>query len=110
MGVRRAGLLVSDREMHPGQLHRDAPIGALGEGTREVQRDVLPAPQRTLSACDRCRAGMSTSPLLTKLRCAECRQITLTQLYDLGFKASLVAIGGLIGWFAARPTKGHDKA
>ena len=104
MGVRRAGLLVSDRGVHQDPLSGHAPIEALGEGLRAVQREVPPGPLRNLSGCDLCRAEMSTSVLLSKLRCAECRQITLAPLYDLVFKASLVAIGGIVGWAVTRTT------
>ena len=132
MGVRRAGLLVSDCRVQGSPLVGSDPIAALGEGTRVVQREVLPGaagldpssyavphaaipndeeianvqaslhPQRKKSACDLCREGMSTSALLNRLRCADCRQITLQKLGNIGFKASLVAIGTLIGWFLTR--------
>ena len=135
MGVRRAGLLVSGGRVQGSPLVGTDPIAALGEGARVVQREVLPgtsglnpspsaAPHAATSnrddisnvraslnslgkksACDRCREGMSTSPLLNRLRCADCRQITLQQLADLAFKAALIAIGGLIGWYVASPAK-----
>ena len=52
---------------------------------------------------------MSTNALLNRLRCADCRQITLQQLGNFAFKASLIAIGGLIGWYVARPAKEQQK-
>ncbi len=48
--------------------------------------------------CDSCRARMCTDGLLSKVRCAECRQIKLAQLREFAAKASLLALGGFFVW------------
>jgi hypothetical protein len=48
--------------------------------------------------CDKCREQMCTDNLLSNLRCAECRQIKFEQSYEFALKASLFALGGMLGW------------
>jgi hypothetical protein len=48
--------------------------------------------------CDICRARMCTDGLLSKLRCAECRQIKFAQFRAAAATASLIALGGFFVW------------
>jgi hypothetical protein len=41
---------------------------------------------------------MCTDGLLTKVRCAECRQIKFAQFREFATKASLIALGGFFVW------------
>ncbi|MGC2195151.1 MAG: hypothetical protein WA628_10790 [Terriglobales bacterium] len=59
----------------------------LGEGTWAVQRGTLPG--KGFVNCEICRAEMSTDGLLAKLRCAECRQLSLDRAYDGALKLGL---------------------
>ena len=52
--------------------------------------------------CYSCRPLMYTEGVLSKLRCARCRQIKLAQFWDLALPASLMALGGLFVWFLFR--------
>ena len=52
--------------------------------------------------CETCREQMCTDSLLTKLRCAECRQIKFEQISKAVFHASLVVLGGIFGWLLTR--------
>jgi len=49
--------------------------------------------------CDICRARMCTDGVLSKLRCAECRQIKFAQLREITEKASLIALAGFFAWY-----------
>jgi hypothetical protein len=42
---------------------------------------------------------MCTDGVLSKLRCAECRQIKFAQLREIAEKASLIALGGFFAWY-----------
>lgn len=47
--------------------------------------------------CDQCRAEMSTDGLLSKLRCAECRQIRFDQFCDVALKTGMaISVGYLV--------------
>lgn len=48
--------------------------------------------------CDRCRSQMCTDDLLSKLRCAECRQFEFDRLFEVALRASPLALGGLFAW------------
>jgi hypothetical protein len=41
---------------------------------------------------------MCTDDLLSKLRCAECRQFEFDRLFEVALRASLLALGGLFAW------------
>jgi hypothetical protein len=47
--------------------------------------------------CFQCRAEMSTDAVLSRLRCAECRQIRFERFCDVAFKTALVfSVGWLV--------------
>jgi len=52
--------------------------------------------------CDSCRAQMSTETLLSKLRCAECRQISHDHFIDVGINTALIAMAGVLAWICWR--------
>jgi prophage antirepressor-like protein len=49
--------------------------------------------------CHACRAEMCTEGLLSKLRCAECRQIKFEQICDATLKVALITLSGVFVWF-----------
>ena len=51
--------------------------------------------------CEECRRHMCTDHLLSKLRCAECRQIKIERFYRLAAEATLVAVFAIFGWLLA---------
>jgi 3'-phosphoadenosine 5'-phosphosulfate (PAPS) 3'-phosphatase len=54
---------------------------------------------------------MCTDRLLSKLRCAECRQIKVAQFSDVAAKASLIALGSFFIWYLfPRSTERDDQA
>ena len=54
---------------------------------------------------------MCTDGVLSKLRCAECRQIKFAQLREIAEKASLIALGSFLGWYVFfRVAKREDPA
>ncbi len=53
--------------------------------------------------CRECRAEMCTDELLSKLRCAECRQINLEHVCNVLLKAGLIlSVGCLVVSLIAR--------
>lgn len=69
--------------------------------------------------CSRCRAQMCTDDLLSKLRCAECRQVEFDRIFELCVRTSLLALGVTFVWLlvshrtspesdqVVRETRGH---
>jgi hypothetical protein len=56
--------------------------------------------------CEQCRAEMSTEGLLSRLRCAECRQIRFDRFCKVALKVGLVlSIGCLLGNLLARRSR-----
>jgi hypothetical protein len=55
--------------------------------------------------CHACRAKMCTEGLLSKLRCAECRQIRLDQFCDATLKVALFTLSGVFAWFLVSSSK-----
>jgi hypothetical protein len=53
---------------------------------------------------------MCTDGLLSKLRCAECRQMKSDQFRDVAAKASLIALGGFFVWYFLLRTEREDLA
>jgi len=51
-------------------------------------------PKRIFVNCEICRSKMSTDGLLTKLRCAECRQLGCDRMCDVILKISCAACFG----------------
>ena len=60
--------------------------------------------------CNSCRARMCTDGVLSKLRCAECRQIEFERFYDVAAKLSLIALGGVLAWYFLRGLHTEEKA
>jgi len=58
--------------------------------------------------CETCRARMCTDGLLSKVRCAECRQIKFAQFREIVEKASLIALGGFLAWSIFRLAARED--
>jgi hypothetical protein len=58
--------------------------------------------------CRACRAEMCTEGLLSKLRCAECRQIRFEQFRDATLKAGVITLSGVFVWFlVSRSDEAH---
>jgi hypothetical protein len=55
--------------------------------------------------CHACRAEMCTEGLLSKLRCAECRQIRLDQFCDATLKVALIILSSVLVWFFVSSSK-----
>jgi hypothetical protein len=60
--------------------------------------------------CEICRARMCTDGLLSKVRCAECRQIKFAQFREIAEKASLIVLGGFLAWYIFRLAEREDSA
>ena len=84
----------------------------LGGGRiRQSSGEYSPEYEGAYVTCDTCRARMCTDGLLSKLRCAECRQIKVDQFRDVAVKASLLALGGFFLWsIFFRRTASEDPA
>jgi hypothetical protein len=63
-----------------GREHTSGPAGGI---YRECSRGMS-------VTCRECRAGMCTDELLSKLRCAECRQIKFEVFCDVAIRAGLI--------------------
>ena len=58
--------------------------------------------------CNECRQRMCTDELLTRLRCADCRQGKFEPYYDLAFMMLLIAITEAFTWMLTRRPQDRD--
>lgn len=72
----------------------------LGGGRiRQSSGEYSPELRGSQLTCDICRARMCTEGVLSKLRCAECRQIKSDQFREVAAKSSLIALGSFFLWY-----------
>jgi hypothetical protein len=73
----------------------------LGEGTWAAQRGTFP--RKGFVNCETCRSEMGTDGLLSKLRCAECRQLSFDRTCDTTLKVGFtLCVGSILAYLLTR--------